>query len=150
MNEDRHIILDNDMNTYPNEENNQGVNEVENSFQPMEQSKPKKEFNAAALLIGILIFAVVGTTVSLLVIPIFFTKKVEPAVEDNIALSASCANVDEVGNYENGKIKCQDFVCTLNKDGKKITKECAGGVKKIDPEGSLDEEELNELVDIGG
>ncbi len=148
MNEDRHIILDNDTNTYPQEETKQEVNEE--SVAPQVPEKPKKVVNGAAILFVLIILVVLGTTMSLFVIPLFFTKEVQPAIEDNVILSASCSNINELGDYSQGDVDCKNFVCTLNKNGKKITKECAGAVKQIDPEGSLNEEELDDLVDIDG
>ena len=56
------------------------------------------------------------------------------------------------GNYEIENVKCKDYVCTLNDKGKEKTKKCATpSTREIeDPEATLNEEEIDNLVDIDG
>jgi hypothetical protein len=152
MNEDRHIILDNEMNMEPQEGNIQEVTEVVETPKVEQTSKPKKEINGAVVLFILIGIVVLGSTLALFVIPLIFVKEVEPGVQENIALSVACSNVDNKGNYEIENVKCKDYVCTLNDKGKEKTKKCATpstrGIE--DPEATLNEEEIDNLVDIDG
>ena len=89
MNEDRHIILDNNMNVEPQEENIQEVAEVVETPKVEQTSKPKKEINGAVVLFILIGIVVLGSTLALFVIPLIFVKEVEPGVQENIALKLS-------------------------------------------------------------
>ena len=106
-----------------------------------------------------LIVGILGTIsiVLVLIIGLFYTKKVEPQIQNNLILSTACSNLDAKGNYSMENVECVNYVCTYNDNGKKETKDCKSranydGTKNIESEETEDEDTLSddELVDLFG
>ncbi len=74
------------------------------------------------------------TVVAIAAVGLLFTIFVWPNIQSNLAINTACANVDNNGNYEttdnsinagdDGYVKCQNFTCTANYNGRQFDKSC--------------------------
>ena len=93
------------------------------------QAKNRNENGEGMAIAGIIIGAI-GTVVSFIaILLIVFSYNVFTTVNNNVELSTACANLDSHGDYKDpeGKVRCEDFVCTYKDGGVTLTKTCING-----------------------
>ena len=106
--------------------------DTEVSNPPLNDDKDKKKNINGFLLIGIIVIILVLVFVVIKLINKDEEEKetnIEPTSEEKMILSSTCSDLSETGFYysSNSDVKCDEFVCTLKRNGRVITRDCKTG-----------------------